>query len=444
MDLLITLLLFAAAVVFCLIRGDSLAWALALTLLCLTVCGLRRGRRLRELWGMIRSELPGVLIVVRILCFVGLITGLWRSSGTIAFFIWGGMRIIPPRMFLLLAFLLTSLLSYAIGTNFGVTSTAGVMLIALARAGGVSVSVTAGVILSGVIFGDRGAPTSSCASLAAALTKTDHYENVRHMLKTAALPLTITLCVYLLLSRLNPIVSVDFALLDALESEFRLSWLLLIPAAIMLVLPLLKVRLALSMGISAASAFVLTVTLQRTGLLPALRIALLGYAPEGVLAPVLSGGGFISMVPTMLLLLCAGGCTGLIRGLHLLDRAQTVLQSLSGRCGRFPVMFLLGVAAPMIFCNQTIAMIFCAQLMEKVYADGGASNLEMMSDLSCSVVPCASLVPWCISCSVPLAMLNAGYGALPFACYVYLLPLCYFLTKKRFFPAERKTHPATR
>ena len=80
------------------------------------------------------------------------------------------------------------LLSYALGTSFGVASTAGVVLMALARSGGVSEAVTAGVILSGIYFGDRGAPTSSCASLVAALTETDLYGNVRRMFQTAALP----------------------------------------------------------------------------------------------------------------------------------------------------------------------------------------------------------------------------------------------------------------
>lgn len=111
--------------------------------------------------------MPKSMIVLRILFFIGLLTGLWRSCGTIAFFIYHGIRVITPSLFILVAFLLTVLLSYALGTSFGVASTAGVVLMALARSGGVSEAVTAGVILSGIYFGDRGAPTSSCASLVA-------------------------------------------------------------------------------------------------------------------------------------------------------------------------------------------------------------------------------------------------------------------------------------
>ena len=440
MDILIVVLIFVGALLLCLIRDISLTWVLAVTFAALFCFGLHRKKTVKELWVMVRGELPGVWIVVRILCYVGLITGLWRSSGTIGIFIWYGMKLVPPRLFLLLAFLLAALLSYAIGTSFGVTSTAGIMLIALARAGGVSVPVAAGAILSGVYFGDRGAPTSSCATLQAALTKTDHYTNVRHMLKTGALPLALTLVIYTYLSFRNPMTVVDTQLLTALEESFNLSWLLFVPAAIMLVLPAVKVPLRICMGLSALAAFLLTVLIQGVPVPSAVAIAFAGYAPGGVLESVLSGGGFFSMVGTMLLLLFAGGCTGIIGGMELLKPAKDFIQRIGGRIGRFPTMILASVVSCMIFCNQTIAMIFCKELMEDVYTP--EEHQEFSADMSCSVVVLAGLVPWCIACSVPLSMLGAGFDALPYACYLYLIPICYFLTKRLFFPVtekERKT-----
>ena len=442
MDILPAIVIFAASLLYCLLRDRSLAWSLALTFLALGFCGLHRKKTLRELWGMVRGEMHGVLIVVRILCYVGLITGQWRSSGTIGIFIWYGMKLIPPRLFLLLAFLLSALLSYAIGTSFGVTSTAGVMLMALARAGGVPVPLAAGAILSGVYFGDRGAPTSSCATLQAELAGVDHYTNVRHMLKTGALPCVLTLVFYTYHSLRSPIAAVDTALLTALEAQFDLNRLLFLPAALMLVLPAVRVPLRLCMGLSAAAAFLLTVLVQRVPVLSAVGIALRGYAPEGLLAGVLSGGGFFSMVPTMLLLLFAGGCTGLIGGLELLKPLKTRLTRLGERLGSFTVMVLTSLGACMIFCNQTIAMMFCAELTEDVYPQSDAGRKRMAAELSCSVVTIAGLVPWCIACSVPLTMLGAVYDAVPYACYLYLIPVCYFLTQRLFFPKtekERKT-----
>ncbi|MBR0311181.1 MAG: hypothetical protein IJQ98_02185, partial [Oscillospiraceae bacterium] len=179
MDFGIAFAFFLGAMLFCLIRGYALSWALAFALALFFAVGLRRGYKsgahAQKAW----SKMPKTMIVLRIIFLIGILTGVWRSCGTIAFFIYYGVRAIPPSLFVLLSFLLTALLSYALGTSFGVTSTAGVVLIALARSGGVDPAVAAGAILSGVYFGDRGAPTSSCASLVAALTETELYRNVR-------------------------------------------------------------------------------------------------------------------------------------------------------------------------------------------------------------------------------------------------------------------------
>ena len=183
-------------------------------------------------------------------------------------------------------------------------------------------------------------------------------------------------------------------------------------------------------------AFLLTVLMQGVPVLPAVVIALRGYAPGGALAEVLSGGGFFSMVGTMLLLLFAGGCTGIIGGMELLKPAKDFLKRISARLGRYPTMVIASVASCMIFCNQTIAMIFCKELMEDVYTD--ATHQEFAADISCSVVTIAGLIPWCIACSVPLSMLGAGFDALPYACYLYLIPICYFFTKRLFFPNKEK------
>jgi len=295
------------------------------------------------------------------------------------------------------------------------------------------------VILSGVYFGDRGAPTSSCAAMTAAITNTDHYGNVRRMLKTGALPILITLLINTLFSLRNPITRVDEVLMTALSTNFRFSWLLVLPAVIMLVLPLLRLPIRLCMGLSALAAFLLTVFLQQSSLTETLRAALFGYQPAGDLSAVLSGGGLFSMVPTMLLLLFAGGCTAIIDGLKLLAPAQKFFTKLSGKVGRFPAMCLASLLSCMVFCNQAVAIVFCKELMGKSYPADENAREELASDISCSVTVIASLVPWCISVSVPLTMLGAGFDAIAYSCYLYLVPICYLFTKRLFFPVSESS-----
>ena len=54
-----------------------------------------------------------------------------------------------------------------------------------------------------------------------------------------------------------------------------------------------------------------------------------------------------------------------------------------------------------------------------------------------SVILIACMVPWCIGCSVPLSFFGVSAACLPYAFYIYLIPLSWFLLKKRWF-AEKK------
>ncbi|MBQ9459556.1 MAG: hypothetical protein IJU66_06435 [Oscillospiraceae bacterium] len=436
MDLLIALFLFLGAMLYCLVRGVELYWALALGLLLFSAVGLRRGFSLKALGKMMWSKMPKTMIVLRILFLIGILTGLWRSCGTIAFFICHGVRAISPPFFVLLAFLLTALLSYALGTSFGVASTAGVVLMALARSGGVDPAVAAGAIISGTYFGDRGAPTSSCASLVAALTETELYRNVRQMHRTALLPYAVSLAFFAFLSFRNPIAAADESLLDALSGGFSLSVWTLLPAVIMLLLPLLRVPIWIAMCVSLAAAFGVSVLVQGQGAWETLRVCVLGYAPEGALAEVLTGGGLISMFTVFLMLPLASMMGGVLEGIGALDGVQTRLAALCGRLGLLPTMALMSILCSMVLCNQTIVLIMLQQTMSRVYREAGASNEEFAMDIANSGVMIAGLVPWCIACAVPLQMLGVGVEALPFATLLYATPICYLLTKRWFYPKK--------
>lgn len=434
MGYVISFTLFLGAMLLCLFRGIELYWALAFALILFFAVGLRRGYAAKALIKMAWAPMPKTILVLRIIFFIGILTGLWRSCGTIAFCIYYGVRTISPPLFVLLSFLLTAALSYALGTSFGVTSTAGVVLIALARSGGVDPAVAAGAILSGVYFGDRGAPTSSCASLVAALTETELYRNVRRMHRTALLPYVLCLAFYTFLSVRNPLSATDETMLTALSAQFDLSLWTLLPAVIMLILPLLRVPIWIAMTISGACAFAVSVLVQHGAVSETLRVALLGYRPEGVLASVLSGGGLISMLTVFLMLPIASMMGGVLEGTGALNGAQAKLAALSGKLGLLPTMALLSILCSMVLCNQTIVVIMLHQLMGRVYKRAGASNEEFAMDIANSGVTIAGLVPWCIACAVPLSMLDVGVETLPYAALLYTIPICYLFTKRKFYP----------
>lgn len=427
--------LFLAAVIGCLACGYSLVWALLFGLVLFFCLGLQKGFPVRDLLAMAWSKGRDSLIVVPVFLIIGIVMAMWRSSGTIAFFLYHGLKGISPSWFILVAFLLSALLSYALGTSYGVTGTCGVILITLARSGHVDLAITAGAILSGAYFGDRCSPMSSCATLVAACTGTKLYANVREMLRTAALPTVLTIGVFAVLSLRNPISSVDSAVLSALSEHFSLHWATLLPAVIMLILPLLKVPVKWAMAISALCAFALTVLLQGLPFTEALRAAVLGYQPvQPELQAILTGGGLISMVSTCIIVFITSLYAGILEGIDALASAHAWVEQLAQKIGLFPTSMVVSTVLAAVFCNQAVTVLMDEQLLSESYRKRGASRTELAMDISNSGVLIAGLIPWSIAISVPLSMLNVGNEAIPWCVLLYLIPLCYLPTK-RFFRA---------
>lgn len=423
--------LFLAMVAGCLVTGLSVAWALLGGLILFWLLGLRQGFTHRQLWEMAWKKCRKSLIVVEVIFLIGIITGVWRVGGTISYCIVMGVELVTPGLFLVVAFLLCVALSYVLGTSYGVSSTMGVILMALARSGGVDPALAAGVILSGVYFGDRCSPASSAASLVAAVTDTDLYRNVRQMLRTALLPTLLTLGIYVVLSLRNPLARMDQSVLSALEGNFSITWLALLPAAVMFLLPLFKVPIKLAMLGSIAVAAVLAMAVQGFSLWEVLSAAWGGYHPaDPALNAVLGGGGITSMMVSYVIVILTGLYSGILEGTGDLEPMQQKAEALAGKIGAFPAMIVVSTLTAMVLCNQAVTSILSEQLLRRCYDD----REELAMDIENSGILIAGLIPWSIACSIPLAMLGADSSALLYALLLWLIPICYLFTKRFFYP----------
>ncbi|MGI6767102.1 MAG: Na+/H+ antiporter NhaC family protein [Lentihominibacter sp.] len=441
MGLIISFILFIASMITMLITGHSMVWALLIGLVLFTILGLYRlhtgeklslGKASSELakygWGTIKDS----LIVIEVMLIIGLITAAWRVSGTITVFVYFGMKIIVPPLFLLITFLLSCFLSYAIGTSFGVAGTVGVIFMALARSGGVDPILTAGVLMSGVYFGDRGSPVSSSANMVAGVTKTDILTNVRLMMRTAILPMVITTAVYAVLSVMNPISHVDEGILTAFEEEFTLSPWSFLPAAIMILLPLIKVGVILSITLSIIAGMAVAWLVEKAALLEICKILITGYRSTGDgLSAILDGGGLVSMLEIVIILIISCAYSGIFTRTGMLNNLLTFIEKGCVKIGRFSVSLIVSILTCVVFCNQTIATLMCNDLLTRPYLNTGGSRQELAIDMENTVIIIVGLIPWTIASTVPLTFFGVGMAALPWALYLYMVPLCYFFTKKR-------------
>lgn len=438
MDVLLAMAFFVGAMIICIANGLWMPIGLAAGLCGFACVALRRGVGWKSLGRIALSSINGALPMARLFLLIGMITGLWRASGTIASFIYWGMKLIVPETFLIMAFLLNCALSYALGTSFGVSGTLGVIFMALARSGGVNELMTAGVVISGVYFGDRCSPASSCANVVAAATGTEIMPNVRMMLKIGILPFCLTLAIYAVLSPLNPIAGENAALLSVLTGNFRICAWALLPAALIVVLPLIGVKVWQAMLCCAAASAAVAALVQGAPAGEIFRIMISGFHPSNAqLANVMSGGGVGSMMECFVIVLISSVYSGIFNATGMLSGVRAGARALADKTGSFPAMALSGTAIIAVFCNQVISVLMAVNLWDDAYGKDGRGRAEFAQDIYNSIVTIAGLVPWCLACYGPLEILGAGFGALPYAALLYLTPLCYLFTKRWFFPSDK-------
>ncbi|WP_331655530.1 Na+/H+ antiporter NhaC family protein [Aminipila sp.] len=434
MPLLFAFILFIASMIFCLISSCSILIAMLIGLVAFTVAAHLNGFPYEKLIKMAFSGIKESLIVLEIMFLIGFLTAVWRSSGTISFFVYYSIRLITPRLFILFSFILCCVLSYILGTSFGVAGTLGVILMVIAHSGHVNEGMIAGAVISGIYFGDRGSPVSSSAILVAAITKTNIYDNVKLMFKTAGIPLISVTIIYAALSFFNPLKAVDTNVLHILQTDFNLTLWTIIPALFMLILPLFRINIIWVFITSILSGFFITLIFQGTTVYKTLAFCFLGYQAEDPnLSFILNGGGAASMFTVCGVILLSSAYSGIFKDTHMLDIIQNKLLLLIDKIGRFGAMLISSLLIICIFCNQTIASMMSRDLLVRPYELTGGSNTELAIDIENSSIVLCGLIPWAISCSVPLQMLGAGYNALPFAFLLYVIPLCYIFTKKKFF-----------
>ncbi|MDC7954844.1 Na+/H+ antiporter NhaC family protein, partial [Fusobacterium simiae] len=199
MGSIIAILLFSLSLIFCIVLKFPVVYALIVGYIIFIVYGLIKGHKLMIL---IKNSFKGILTVKNILLvfmLIGMITALWRASGTIAFIVYMGSKLISPSILILLTFLLCAILSVLIGTSLGTAATMGVICASIGKAMGVNPYYIGGAVLSGIYFGDRCSPMSTSALLISELTKTDLYKNIKLMIKTSIIPIIATCAFYLFL-----------------------------------------------------------------------------------------------------------------------------------------------------------------------------------------------------------------------------------------------------
>lgn len=356
-------------------------------------------------WDSIQAALfRGVqdgLPAIGILLMVGMIVGLWLVGGTIPTLIWYGLSWLSPGILVPAACLLAAVTSTATGTSFGTISTLGIALMGVSEASGIPAPLMAGAIVSGAYFGDKMSPLSDTTNVAPAVSGTTVYEHINSMIFTTVPSLAISVVAFYFLGlgaggEVDP-ASIE-ALKSSLEANFNVGPVTLLPALTILVMSVRKAPALPSLAAGVVVSCLSAIATQGTRIQALAKAATNGFTGQTgnqALDTLLTRGGVMSMLPTVLLILAATALGGVLRETgtvrRLVDELLVRVKSRGGLVlATLSSCYLTLVASG----NQMLAIIVPGQAFKDAFAMRGLHPKVLSRTLEDAGTLGAPLIPW--------------------------------------------------
>ena len=269
-----------------------------------------------------------------ILLAVGAMIGSWILSGTVPMMIYIGLELISPRYFLVTTLLLCSIVSLATGTSWGTIGTAGLAMIGIGASLGIPAGITAGAIICGAYFGDKMSPISDSTNLAPAVSGAKLMPHIKHMCYTTGPSYIICMALFIVIglkygdSQINP-VEIE-KVMTGIASIFKLGFVPLMPAIIVIGLLLMGKPPVSSIMVGAVTGFLVAIFYQDATVVTAFSSLYSGYKSNSgtvFIDKLLSRGGIESMYSIIGLYLFALGLGGLLQKTGILGSILSIFSS---------------------------------------------------------------------------------------------------------------------
>lgn len=390
------------------------------------------GYKWQEIEDMLFSSFRNIGNVVLILFLLGMMIALWIAVGTVPTMIYYGLKVINPKYFFILSFISTSMVSMAVGTAVGTASTIGLALISIAQTMGLNLPLAAGAIISGSYVGDRMSPVSSIAIITAHVAESEVMEMIYHMFKTAILPYIITAFTFLIIGLnifSNNTAAADLSSLSSmLNSHFQISYWLLLPPILIIILAVLKVTTIINLSLNILFSLVMGIIFTENSWSKLLNIMFKGINRRTgtvFIDNILARGGLTSMLELISLIIFAVLLGGLLEKLGVLNSIiKPFLHLIKEKIHLIAVSLFAAVISATLGCNQFLAVFLPAKMLGENYDQMGLERRDLARAVGDSGLVFSPLIPWNVNALMMTAVLGVGtMDYLPFAFFPLLMPL---------------------
>jgi NhaC family Na+:H+ antiporter len=373
---------------------------------------------------------------------VGALIGTWNMAGTIPTVVHYGIGLLSPAWFYVASAAICALVGLITGSSWTTAGTLGVAFVGMANVLGLSETVAAGAVICGAYFGDKMTPLSETTILVpklvgGGLTVAEH---IRNMFWTAGPAIGISLLLFLIFglnAEPSGAASTEAAQ-QALEADFNITVLNLLPLLLLVVFSIRKYPPFLSILASALFAGVLGCLTQWTAVQAFVDDPSLGPFATGAKAvygamatgfvsntgneaidQLFSRGGMASMLTTVWLVLGALSFAAVVEHAGFLNRLLAPIVARARTRGRLiAAVNASGIGLNVIAGDQYVADVLPARMFREEFARRGLAPQVLSRAVEDSGTVTSVLVPW-NTCGAYIS----GVLGVPTASY---LPFCFF------------------
>jgi NhaC family Na+:H+ antiporter len=400
----------------------------AITLVCMAV-----GFTLKQVQEFFFDGCKKSVTVAVLIMTVGMVIGSWIVSGVVPSLIFYGLKFISPHFFLVTGFLLLCTVSLFIGSTYATAGTIGVALMSIGFGMGYPPALTAGMVVSGSVFGNKISPFADTTNLCIAVTGVDLTDHIKSMLWSVLPVLVASSAIFTYLGMTHAQSVLDQSKIDlicnSLSKIFVISpWLLLIPV-LTIALIAKRVPAVISLIVAALIGAVVGLLFQpKYGVQDIFAAISKGFTVKSGVPQVdslLNRGGIASMMPIVTLIIFVLGLCEILQRVGVVNAIlDKVTFFIRGTASLVLTTLATALAVDALTGSQYLSIILPGEMLKTAYEKARIKLNVLSRTLEDGGTIFSYLVPWSTPSLVVAGILGLPVReSFPYSYQLWLTPI---------------------
>ena len=367
-----------------------------------------------------------------IILAVGMMIASFMAAGTVPTILVAGLKLITPKFFLALTFVMCCIMSVIMGTSWGTLGTVGVAMMGVGAGLGVNPAITAGAVVSGAWFGDKMSPMSDSTIMCSTITETYIMDHIKAMMQTTIPAAVVSLVIYLgigigISGNSYDASTVD-SIMNGLKGMFHINLIPVIPIVVVIVMILMKKGTIVSMMSGTVVAILIAVFYQGYSVADMGTFLYSGFTCDTkneILISLLNRGGMTSMLSLLAVFVGGLGLGGILDKTGMLEPIfHYITEKYKSPRGIMLMAWCATLLCILVIADNNFAFVMVATLFGSAFQKYNLKSQNLSRILEDVGTLGSALVPWNVGAQFAAGVLGVSTLAyMPYAFLNWMTPI---------------------